>query len=104
MKQESIITKIKKLISDDLKNVPDVWKEKLSLILIEPKKELLSLDSDGKKTKEFWIVTSRGGDMDLANRVTYDEENGTFGEVMTMKNGVEWYVGPSDSFSSALPD
>ena len=91
--------KVKLLINNDFKNIDDNLKEWTRLNIIEPKKEMLSLNDDGSSLKEFWIVTKGS---DSSYRVTYDEDDNIFGLECKLADRIKWYMGPYGTFSEAI--
>lgn len=94
-----MVKKIKNLIEKDIDNVKDSLRDWTRSHIIEPKKEIVSLDELGETIIELWIVTENE---DCAYRVTYDEDSGLFGLESELANGVKWYMGAYGTFSDAI--
>ncbi|HYX72065.1 MAG TPA: hypothetical protein VE732_04785 [Nitrososphaera sp.] len=70
--------------------------------LTQPRRCILSLDSDGNSLKDFWLVTDHNGKEDSSYRVVYDADEQVFGLEVTLESGIEWYMGAYGTFAEAI--
>ena len=62
------------------------------------RKEVLSLDPDGKKQEEFWLVTQESG----SYRIAYDDVKKMFGLECALQSGVPWFMGYYGSLKETI--
>jgi hypothetical protein len=76
-----------------------VWAE---AHLVKPREFVAALDPTGHPTATFWLVTDNTGTHDAAYRVVFDPREASFGTVVTLENGIHWFLRHDESFSSAI--
>lgn len=62
------------------------------------KKEVLSVDPDGKKQEEFWLITQSSG----SYRIADDDANKMFGLECGLQSGVSWFMGYYGSLKETI--
>jgi hypothetical protein len=102
MSEQEIIQRIKKLVEEDLPNLPPHIREWTIEHLVKPRQVDLSLESNGEGIIKLWLVTDHVGKNDASCRVVFDNEKGWFGLEMTLVNGVNWFMGFYGDFTEAV--
>ncbi len=59
-----------------------------------PRQETFAVNSDGSGAIRLWLVTEHTGDEDSNCRVVFDSDKRSFGLVMGLQGGIEWFMGP----------
>ena len=62
------------------------------------KKEVLSVDPEGKKQEEFWLITQSSG----SYRIAYDDAKKMFGLECGLQSGVPWFMGYYGSLKETI--
>jgi len=90
------------LVQGSLPQLPEklrVWAQRH---LIEPRVVAVSLDPEGNRSGEVWLVTDDVGVEDSSCRIVYDLVSKAFGLECRMANQVSWYMGPIGTFDEAV--
>lgn len=101
LSSDQMKAKIKDLVKQGLERVSPEELEWVKLRLIEPRLVTLSLDPEGKKPAQFWLVTDHLGES-YGYRIAYNPSDNKFGLVDTLSNDVEWYMGNYGTFEKTL--
>src|SRR5258705_11797377 len=96
-----IPTLIRNDIKEELPNLQKWLREWLESHIVPPRQVRLSIDPEGKQSREFWLVTGEVGNKDSSYRIIYDPESSKYGLECTLNTGVEWYMGPYGTFTKA---
>jgi hypothetical protein len=59
-----------------------------------PRQETFAENTDGSGAIRLWLVTEHIGEGDSNCRVVFDSDKRSFGLVMGLQNGIEWFMGP----------
>ncbi len=100
--QPEVLEAIRLGVRAGMARLPDRLRAWADAHLVEPRMIRAAVDSDGKDWSEFVLVTDDTGQDDGSYRVVYDPTSHTFGTVTEIQNGSLWYLGPDDSFDSAV--
>ena len=98
----NIPDKIKKLVEEDIKQLPPHLQSWVNEHLISPREIKLAIDSGGNEYSEYWLVTDNIGKSDSSYRVVYDESQNEFGLECTLQNGLNWLMGIYGTFSESI--
>ena len=67
------------------------------------RKEFLSIDPDGKKQEEFWLVTQPNGKSgNSVYRIAYDDSKKMFGIVCALQGDIAWFMGYYGSLKETI--
>ena len=70
--------------------------------LVDPRQEPFSLEADGDQVALFWLVTDHTGKNDSSYRIVFDEQEDSFGLVVELASGTQWFLGIYGTFREAL--
>jgi len=100
--EKQIIQQIESLVNAELLNLPSHLKDWAERHLITPRQMAFALKDDGTGEITLWLVTDDTGNRDSSSRIVFDEIKGKFGLVMSLKNGVKWFIGIYGGFAETI--